>query len=275
MLFTISLSLRLKNVLLSSRAFWNLLLSFIVWNSTSYVKLSSIQPTHLRLLLPKRPQYRKTVHSTQESITCTILWVGEGYKEMERGHSISGSKRIQRLSQTPLNITSTLDSWLGLNFSPFFSQRNILGWLKHFQHPIFLMNSASWLKLEIAVVLSMISIKPEMDFLIFFLLDQNHTSKVFVLYIDAREGQKSVKRYQWHQCVSDIFIQMEDSLIWLAKITDLRLPGYQEIPGLYQQIQQQCFLLPFWQRPLSLFMGYGSLPNGQGELFLKRFIYLL
>lgn len=139
MLFTISLSLRLKNVLLSSRAFWNLLLSFIVWNSTSYVKLSSIQPTHLRLLLPKRPQYRKTVHSTQESITCTILWVGEGYKEMERGHSISGSKRIQRLSQTPLNITSTLDSWLGLNFSPFFSQRNILGRLKHFQHPIFLM----------------------------------------------------------------------------------------------------------------------------------------
>ena len=52
-----------------------------------------------------------------------------------------------------------------------------------------------------------------MDFLIFFLLDQNHTSKVFVLYIDAREGQRSAKRYQWHQCVSDIFIQMEDSLI--------------------------------------------------------------
>lgn len=79
------------------------------------------------------------MHATQNSINCTILWVGEGCKEMQWGHSISESKRIQRVFQTSLNITPTPGSWFGLNFFPFlFPRRYLLRCLRHFQHPIFL-----------------------------------------------------------------------------------------------------------------------------------------
>lgn len=122
-------------------------------------------PTHWVLLSLTPTVY--TILFTQDSINYTVLWVGEACKEMESRSSISGKKRIQRLFQSSPDPTSIPNFQFDLHFSPLLLLGKVsLRMVKTLSNTAYSWwNSASCLKLESVIVLRMISIEPEMEFL--------------------------------------------------------------------------------------------------------------